>query len=156
MEANKMNKLKLVYDDYEVIKNEIDYILNNKTDYLHLKSFDNDYLCDYISQNYDLFQFAYDDFIEELQSIIDKKNKTNYWKVEGINLNWRNSSGYKYINTNNAKDLLSKILPNTDCSISVENYKNGLYIKAKHHDQPVNGSSFYILPCSQKTYYKFN
>lgn len=101
-------------------------------------------------------EFEYDYQIDNLQSVIsNKKNFTGYWYITGENMGWRNLSGYKYLQADNAKDLIYGIVPDCDYSLTIWNDKKGYKAKLSHHDSPT-GETYYIKPISSNTYYKYN
>ena len=106
------------------------------------------------NDNYNLFSDEWEYFTENLTELLQKKaHDGNAWRVIGKELGWRKLDGYKYTLADTASELLRAILPETDCTISVYNYKNGYQIRASHHDAPM-GESYYITPCALSTYEK--
>jgi len=100
--------------------------------------------------------WSWEDFIMELQNLLDKKNKDIYWKAIVKNFGWRNQDGYKYFKSTTATDFLQQILPNTDCTFYIFNYRNGLAIRNYHHDSPTGNEVYYITPIKEETYEKNN
>jgi hypothetical protein len=89
-----------------------------------------------------------------LTSAMLKKDKAGEgcWRAEVQNFGWRKSWGEKYIRAKNGKDLLSAILPKTDCSFKVHNYGKGIAIQNHHHDSPTGDEWYYIMPTSEIVY----
>ena len=87
-----------------------------------------------------------------LDGILHQKNPDGYYRVEAKNLGWNRRSGYKYAEINRASDLVNA-LGIADSTIEVRRYHNkGLFIRAKNHDNPVNGDEYYLIPVAESTY----
>ena len=107
-----------------------------------------------VNDNYELFSEEWEYFTENLTELLKKKaHDGNAWRVIGKELGWRKLNGYKYTLADTATELLLALLPETDCTISVYNYKNGYQVQASHHDAPM-GESYFVTPCALSTYEK--
>lgn len=126
-------------------------------------------LCNYDEADLEFDEDAveyFHDFCYELGKALIKKSKDMCFKMEGHNLDWRNSSGYKYAcldeNYSGKPDyeeirelglsMLHEVVPrNADFSVYCYNYGRGICFKVYHHDCPT-GSIIYAVPCAKSTY----
>jgi hypothetical protein len=86
-------------------------------------------------------EFEVDDFFMEFQTVLNK-TKLKQFYVEGFDLDWLHHSGSLICDTNNAKEVLRKIQPNTD-DISVQ-----VLTPAKEIDDrtdPTDGWEFKVI-----------
>ena len=106
-------------------------------------------------------EFSYDDFLEDVGCLYLKKFRHEYVHIKAENIGWRSLSGEKYAKINidindmleTGKEFLRSFIPRTsDYYIQVQNFKQGLYINVKHHDNPVNGDRYYITKSCERTY----
>ena len=105
-----------------------------------------------VNDNYELFGDEWNYFTENLTELLEiKAHEGNAWKVTAQGIGWRKLDGYKYTLANTATELLRAILPKTDCTISVYNYKNGYRLQVSHHDAPT-GETYLVAPCALSTY----
>ena len=91
----------------------------------------------------DDYQFMWDDFIYEVQSMM-KKMRTKKFFAYGLSLTWRRVAGYTTFETESARTLVSKLTPNSDFSIkflATEN-KGIIEVIISHHDAPTGESMF--------------
>ena len=158
----KIGKMVLSYSDSDIIESEIEYRMENKEDF----GYDEDITEEEIYNEIDseVFQDYYESFLEGLGRLFSKKFKNYCARVDGEDLNWRHSSGYKYLRVYEHIDgmfkepnyqcmgaeIISKLFSGSDCSIEVYQWGKGIYIKIYHHDCPM-GSSYYIKPCAEST-----
>lgn len=152
-------KFQLSYDDYEVTQHIIKDIIDNYEEYGYSEKPTEDEVYSNIDweayqENY---QFAWENFLYVLGEEFKKRYKILCAKVEGWNLNWRGSSGYKYINADESncqkigESIIRQIAPKCDFSINVALNKSRLFITIFHHDCPT-GSQFLLKPCAYSTY----
>jgi len=98
------------------------------------------------SEDYDLIDFYWDNLLDDFSTELKQAYPKGDWLVNGYNLGWRYRSGHMDVKTNDARTMLEKILPKTDCTFNI--YKNpdgsGFVIRNWHHDSPV-GSEYYVL-----------
>ena len=99
-------------------------------------------------------EFAWDDFLVNLDEELKKKNKDIYWYVEVENFGWMKRSGHKYFTAKDAREWLSAILPDADCHFKIYNYGKGLAIQNYHHDSPTGNEWYYVKPITESTYGK--
>jgi len=110
----------------------------------------------YPDDDQDEFYYAWNDLLESLDKLMERKDMGEYFKVIVINFGWRNVSGFKYIHTDNAKELLRNVLPDTDCNFKIFNFRKGIAIQNYHHDSPTGNEWYIITPIKESTYYKEN
>lgn len=118
-----------------------------------------------ILENDEDLSWYFEDKCYDLGSFFKQKfGKTMCAKIVGRNLDWRNSSGEKYVNyelleddtTKIGRQLLRDITPrNTDYSFNCTKRGNGLFIIVYHHDCPT-GSLFTLTPCAVSTWERKN
>lgn len=95
--------------------------------------------------------FAWEDLLTELQTLLNEKNPEGYWFAKVVNFGWRNMNGHQEFQTTDARTFLRKILPDTDCHFNIFDYKkNGLAIQNYHHDSPTGKEWYYITPRKPK------
>lgn len=92
------------------------------------------------------------DILLEVSGIMHKKNKGSYWYVRMENFGWQRKNGFQYVEANIGKHLMSKILPNTQCSWNIFNYGKGIVIQNFHHDSNSGDEKYYCMPISKKAY----
>lgn len=93
------------------------------------------------------YEQAWDDAINCLQDWIDttaaKHNWDKHFFIAGTQMGWRSRSGYTTIVTDDAEELLKRLLPN--CETSFDFYDRGTHLTGSvyHHDAPT-GEGRYI------------
>ena len=99
-------------------------------------------------------EWAWQEFIEDMDEYILKEivKPTGFWRATVVNFGWANRDGYAIFKADNATDLLSRILPKTDCTFHVFRYGKGLAIRNWHHDSPTGNEWYYITPIAKSTY----
>ena len=93
-----------------------------------------------------------------LQDLEDRMNAITmggdgYWKAVGTRMGWRNLTGEKYFRADNAKDFLSAILPDTECTFKFYRNPRGFKMVAYHHDSPT-GEFYTITKVAKSTFEK--
>ena len=93
----------------------------------------------------DDYQFMWDDFIYEVQSMM-KKMRTKKFFAYGLSLTWRNVAGYTTFETDSARTLVGKLTPNSDFSIKflATDNKGIIEVIISHHDAPT-GETMYLM-----------
>lgn len=94
------------------------------------------------------------DLIDDLTAIMNKKNPDGYWYAEVSNFGWRGEKGSKFFHAEIGEYFLQKILPKTDCHFNIHNFGNGFAIQNYHHDSPVGNEWYYVVPCAESTFRK--
>jgi hypothetical protein len=100
--------------------------------------------------------FEWEDVGYFLTELMNKKNPSGFWKATVNNFGWRNLDGYKFFEAATGHELLQNILPDTECTFNIANFRNGILIQNYHHDSPTGNEKYYILPVAESTYYKNN
>jgi hypothetical protein len=98
----------------------------------------------------------WEDMIDYLGSILDKKNKGIHWKCTVNNFGWRSLNGEAYIEAQEGREFLRKILPETDCHFKIFNFGKGLLIQNWHHDAPTGAEKYVCMPIASSTYFEHN
>lgn len=101
----------------------------------------------------ELIDDEYEMFCESIESF-ENRNKSGYWKVEVENFGWNKRSGYMYVNAESMVELINRSLPDTENTFNVFHYKNGYAIQNYHHDSCTGKEFYYMVPCSESTYYR--
>jgi hypothetical protein len=87
--------------------------------------------------------------LEDFYNGVDEKMKalgnTGKWHAEGRNMGWRNRSGEKNFKADDAKELMQKILPDTDTHVYVYDAEGGMDMTVYHHDSPT-GEFYTVKP----------
>jgi hypothetical protein len=80
--------------------------------------------------------------------------KGSFFKATVKNFGWQSLSGLTYVKANSFTQLLSSVLPNTECSFKI--FKDGkkIVIDNSHHDKPCGGEIYTLVPCAKSTYLK--
>ena len=95
--------------------------------------------------------FEWEDLTLALTEIMEERNPSGLWKAEMKNFGWKGVNGEKTFTTNDGKEMLNKILPNTDCSFKIYKYgRNGIAINNAHHDSPMWAEWYYITKAKEK------
>ena len=77
----------------------------------------------------------------------DVKGEPTDWIAKVENFGWDNRSGSLEFNADTGASLISTVLPDTACNFKIYEYgKNGLAIDNAHHDSPMGGEWYYIVP----------
>lgn len=89
----------------------------------------------------------WNDLCYTITKYMNKVNPDSYWIARVENFGWANRNGsMAKFHASRADILLSKILPDCECSFKVYKYgKYGLAINNAHHDKPCGGEWYYIL-----------
>ena len=149
----KVGKVLIEYDESKYLNEKIKYRLEHWEDFYEEKPSEDEVgedVCDS-----DILDIYWNDVSYYLtREVLEKKNKDGYWKciVEGFGR--RNYSGEAYLEINNANDLATKVLPNTNCTFKVYNYGKGIAIQNWHHDSPTGNEWYYLTPIKESTYNK--
>jgi len=78
------------------------------------------------------------------------------WIAEASNMGWRHTSGTAHVEADTGKELLSKILPQTDNAFRIYDDGDSIRIINYHHDAPT-GESYSISPIMQSEFeYNYN
>jgi len=85
----------------------------------------------------------WDIFTEELTSLM---NNNTEWEARVNDFGWRNLDGTKTFTACDGRELLSEILPNTECNFYIFKYYKGFKIRNYHHDSPMGNEYYYIRP----------
>lgn len=138
------------WDEYSEIEAEIEYRIENKSDFYDSKPEPtDDEIRNEIENECDFITRAYDDFIEYFQTLLDKVasryKEQYYWVGEVDGFGWRGqSSEIDAFYEPDARLLLSKILPNCECMYKIFMNRTGFTLHNFHHDSPV-GNEWYTI-----------
>ena len=100
-------------------------------------------------------------FLIDVGVLVEKRFTTGYVKCTAEDMGWRHLSGYKVFkcDTNDSYEdigrrFVNSFCPNCDWSADVYSLNNsrGLFFRVTHHDNPVNGDKYYLMPISERTY----
>lgn len=161
---SKIGKKIASYSDYEVTQAEVECRMENREDFDYDEDMTEEQIREKVYNDSYVYQEAYDDCCYAIGEVFIRKFKTLCAKVEGVNLNWRGSSGYKYICLENAfsgvkvdkevevgKTVINQLFSGGDFTLECSNYGKGLFFRISHHDCPT-GSCYYLTPCARSTY----
>jgi hypothetical protein len=104
-----------------------------------------------VNSDYDIFQIHHDEMTYDLTELMNSLNPdSDSWDAEVHGFGWRNLDGTAKIEVEDGSELLSRILPDCDCTYYVYVYQNedgriGLAINNYHHDSPM-GEWYYVYP----------
>lgn len=100
----------------------------------------------------DEVDFEWDYLIEELDELIKEVNSDGYWYCTVENFGWRNQSGHAYLKFDTAQEMISRVLPKTDCSFNIFREKSNIRIQNYHHDSPTGNEWYELTPISYEQY----
>ena len=90
-------------------------------------------------------EFDWEDLTSMITTQMNKINPGGYWKARVKNFGWRSQDGETEVfKAMNGADLLSHVLPKTECSFKIYKLKNGFKIDNAHHDKPMGGEIYMI------------
>ena len=97
-------------------------------------------------------EFEWDYLLENIDELLRDINPDGYWfcSVEGFG--WRNLSGETYLEFTTGREMISKVLPNTDCSFNIFREEKKLKIQNHHHDSPTGNEWYELMPVSYEEY----
>jgi hypothetical protein len=78
--------------------------------------------------------------------------KGSFFRAVVKNFGWRKLNGKKYLQAKNFTDVLSSILPNTECNFKVFKDGRNFVVKNCHHDNCCGDETYTITPCAESTY----
>ena len=155
---NKVGKKIASYADYEVTQAEVEYRMENREDFDYDEDMTEEQIREEVYNDSYIYEDAYNDCCYAIGEVFVRKFKTLCAKVEGVNLDWRGSSGYKYICLDHltesediGRQLISSLFSGGDFTLECKNYGKGLFFRISHHDCPT-GSCYYLTPCARSTY----
>ena len=151
-ERYKVGKQIESWDESDIIDEEVKYKLEAWEDFGYEKKPTESEVRDNIDEYGDVINFAWDNMIENLTEIMEKKNPNNKWRAEVKNFGWRSSSGENVFYAEKGDELLSEILPKTDNTFKIFNFGKGFAIQNFHHDSPTGNEWYYIVPISDTEY----
>ena len=96
--------------------------------------------------------WAREDFNRDLTRIMSSKNIIGLWGAMVSKFGWQKRDGRLKFEAVTGQELISKLLPNTECRFKVYNYGPGLAIQNWHHDQPTGSEWYYIKPLSRRAF----
>lgn len=100
----------------------------------------------------DIIELIWEDLICDLTELIKEINPDGYWYCEVENFGWRKSDGHAFLEFDNGRSLISKVLPKTDCSFNVFQEDNIIRIQNFHHDSPCGNEWYTLTPISQNQF----
>tara|TARA_Y100001972_G_C7480262_1_gene244111 strand:- start:80 stop:532 length:453 start_codon:yes stop_codon:yes gene_type:complete len=141
-----MENWKTQYDESEFLQSEIDFFKEDKQEFLVSKLWDEERkvesvtdkeIEDYFYNDEYLYEIHMEQFLydlnEEFMDYVDCEVH-----VEGINMGWRNRTGYKEFTLERGEDVFYKIIPNCHLTYKIEKVKEKEYqVKIYHHDSPM-------------------
>lgn len=142
MNGAKVGKLICEWDTYDITKAQAEFLKEtgdhpDKTD---------DQLFQMACEDPDLLDWNWQDLCDYLTELM-ARNRHGGWRAVINNFGWRSLNGSKLFRATNGKQLLSEVLPKTDCTFRVYTYGRGMAINNAHHDSPTWNEWYYITPC---------
>jgi len=144
-------ELLLEWDESALIDEQVECIIDNIDEYPEHVDKSKDDIRESIYNDHFYMEYEYETLCQMLTDIMIKKNYRNYyrdmWYVTVEHFGWRGISGDAVICADNGADLLSKILPDTDCTFKIFDYgRTGFKIQNFHHDSPSGREWYYVRP----------
>ncbi len=94
-----------------------------------------------------LFEDAWHHLIQDLGAVLSAISPEGRFYAQGRNLGWRQRSGYATFQAHDAGAFLRKLLPDTDCTFTIERSGGTLHITNYHHDAPTG--EFYTVTAAE-------
>ena len=91
-----------------------------------------------------------DDLTYTMEEITKRNEYKDMWKASVEGFGWRNLDGEQTFQAETAAELLSAVLPKTDCTFKIFRERNKLKIQNWHHDSPMGNEFYYIQPMTKK------
>jgi hypothetical protein len=136
-----VGKQLLEWDTCAIAKHHAEYLRETRPELSEDEAFEA------ACQDYDIQQVEWEDLLERLGEVMEERNPRNVWYIEGRRMGWRAQDGWQVAAVESAKELLQKVLPNTDCTFKIYEYGgHGLAINNAHHDSPVWKEWYYLVP----------
>lgn len=138
----------LIYDEYEIIKSELEYVKQERENDDFYKNLygglSDEKIVEILSGDDDLFSNRWDEFMWDIGELLNL-NDNPLLEIEGYNMGWRHSNGKMTLRCCDISNLFHKILPNTDINRFEVTHENAqLKIRIWHHDSPM-GKEYYII-----------
>ena len=143
------------YDESEIYNGQVAYLMESETCEETKELYTREEAEKEVEGDIYIYDEAADNLYYNMEETKAMAKNNEFWLVEGTNMGWQNRSGYKYVKTDNAKELLQAILPDTNCTIYVYEHYKGFKIKISHHDSPM-GEWYIVKPIKEAEYYKNN
>jgi hypothetical protein len=105
---------------------------------------------DEVYSDSDLASMEWEEMIDTLTEIIERRNPDGRWLCEVRNFGWRHQNGHRYFKAYDGKEFLNKILPKTDCTFFIHNDGSGFSIQNYHHDSPMGNEWYHVRPVGEK------
>ena len=142
------------WSQLEIIENQVKYLIKEDPETLKSCGVDKeneDAVWKLAACDGDLFRWEWAYLREHLTEILQGKEESwsypGEWHVEYCNFGWQGLTGYNIFSFENGKDMLQKVLPDTDCTFQVYEYgKDGLALNNFHHDSPYGREWYYLTP----------
>jgi hypothetical protein len=100
----------------------------------------------------DDIEFEWEYLLGDIDEILRQVNPDGYWHCFVENFGWRSTSGQAYLKFNTAQEMISKVLPNCECSFRVFQEDKVLKIQNYHHDSPVGNEWYKLVPITYEKY----
>lgn len=109
----------------------------------------------------DLDPFATLTRYTKLGELVIERFKEGYVMCRAKNIGWMRLEGYKVFAIDTYRDpydvgiaFIEEFCPHCDWTARVYslNEESGLYFNITHHDNPVNGDSYYLTPITEEVY----
>ena len=145
--VEEADKLVASWDTYEIMKNEVEYRLDNWEDSGYDEKPDEDEVWKNLEMDGSLFEMWYEDEMTNLTAIVNKKCPDGRWRARGTNMGWQHRSGEnEFDDIHSGEDFIKKCLGNGgDYHWWVWEDGDGLKVRVTHHDAPL-GEYYYWKP----------
>ena len=143
-----MEKTTLVWDTCKIAEEEAAYLVNSAKE--EGRELDEGAAFSMACEDSDLYQCAWDDLCECLTDVMKSvAPDEDRWHCEVKHFGWRGLNGYKDFKAKNGKELLSAVLPKTDCTFKIYVEDDHIRISNAHHDSPT-GAETYIVESGKR------
>jgi hypothetical protein len=97
----------------------------------------------------DLLDFEWRHVVDCLTDVLREIAPDGHFHAEGRNMGWQRRRGYKDFRADDGQSFLRELLPDTDCTFTIEREGATLHIRNAHHDAPC-GEFYTVVPAPEK------
>ncbi len=94
-------------------------------------------------------EFEWENLCDSLTELMESINPKGQWHCTVENFGWRGLPGYKNLKATKGQELLSGILPKTDCYFKVfvmgKGFGRYLMVQNFHHDSPYGNEWYKVV-----------
>jgi hypothetical protein len=147
------------WDTSEIIENQVKFLKEQQEEEVKAGTRDavdsDDELANRVSEDSDLFQMEWNDMTDSITELMKTVGKRAYsddlWVADVENFGWRSLSGTTGVfKAATGRELLIKVLPDTECTFKVFKVGKEIRLQNWHHDSPIGNEWYTIRPATAK------